>query len=80
MLFRNKSVFHGDDTVADRSQFFVVRDDDDGLVVLVAQLEKQLVEFFFVGLVEAAAWFVCKDDIGRHHHSACNGYALFLTT
>lgn len=44
----DKSVFHFNDTVANRCKVFVVGYDDDGLTEFFAHAEKQLVEFLFV--------------------------------
>ena len=41
-----------DGAVGDGGQAFVVGDDDEGLSELVAQVEKQLVQFFLVLRIE----------------------------
>ena len=64
---KNLPVHHLDYAVGDGGEVFVMGNDDDGLPILLAQVQEQAVEFLLVGFVKAACGLVGKDDRGRHH-------------
>ena len=74
------TIFDFNDAIRYFGQFFVVRDEQDRLSVILAELEQQLTQFLFVLLVEAAGRFVGKNDVGIHHQGPCRRHALFLAS
>ena len=73
------AVFHVQHPVAHLCEFFIVRDDEEGLSEFFSQPEEQLMEFFGIGRVEVAGGFVGENDLRLVDQ--CPGYrdALLLT-
>ena len=66
--------------VGECGEVFVVGDDNEGLVHLVAQAEEEFVEFFLVVRIERTGGLVGKDDIGTVDERASHGYALLFAS
>lgn len=57
-----------------------MRDNDEGLTQLVAQVEEEPVQFLFVLAVETARGLVGQNHFGLVDECACHGDALFLSS
>ena len=74
----DSSVLDGDGAVRHGGQIWVVCDDDEGLVHLVAKAEKELVEFLCRLGVEVAGRLVGQHHGGLIDEGTCHGNALLL--
>ena len=66
-------------TVGKRGKLFVVGNNDKGLSVLVAQIEKQLMQFRLVFRIERSTGFICQYDRRIVDLCTCHRLTLFLT-
>ena len=60
----NFAILQNNGSVREGCQFHIVGHDDKRLVKLVAQVEKEPMEFLGVFGVEVAGWFVREDELG----------------
>ena len=74
----DSSVLDGDGAVRHGGQIRVVGDDDKSLVHLIAQSEKELVEFLCRLGVEVAGRLVGQHHGGLIDEGTCHGNALLL--
>ena len=66
-------------SVCDGGKSLVVGNDDKGLTEVVAEVEEELMQFFFILCVEGARGLIGKDDGRVVDKCACYGDTLLLT-
>lgn len=71
-------IFHVKDPVAHLRQFFVMRNDQEGLVELFAQIEEKLVKLPCIGRVQVTGRLIRKYDLWTVDQGAGYGYTLLF--